>query len=67
MKTLHYCPFCSGKYSRTFLLNQHIPECVKREKYLKKELDPLEMEEIRKRVNGEIDMAIIARGREDYT
>jgi hypothetical protein len=49
----HPCPFCLEKFTRTFLLNQHIPQCQIREDYFNKKLNHEQMEIIKRRVDGE--------------
>ena len=47
----YICPFCEGRYARRYM-HIHVESCIKREKYFQKMLEPLEMEEIKRRVNG---------------
>ena len=52
-----YCPFCMEKFnSRSFLNNIHISQCNKREEYFNKILDPVEMEDIYKRIHGNAEI-----------
>jgi hypothetical protein len=49
------CPFCLEKFnSRSFMLNIHIPKCQIREDYFNKVLEPWQLNEIKKRVEGEM-------------
>jgi hypothetical protein len=49
------CPFCCESFnSRMFLNGVHMPKCSKREAYFNKLLEPVEMEQIKVRIDGGI-------------